>query len=61
MKKSRFTDSQIMYALKHVEAGLSVLDLCRELGISYPTFLQMAISVWRHGYIDDGAHKGTGD
>ncbi len=34
MKKSRFTDSQIMDALKRVEAGLAVPDLCRELGIS---------------------------
>lgn len=33
MKKSRFTDSQIMDALKRVEAGLSVSQLCRELGI----------------------------
>jgi putative transposase len=38
MKKSRFTDSQIMDALKRVEAGLSVPDLCRELGISSSTF-----------------------
>jgi hypothetical protein len=33
MKKSRFTDSQIMEALKRVEAGLAVPALCRELGI----------------------------
>ncbi len=38
MKKSRFTDSQIMDALKRVESGLSVPDLCRELGISTATF-----------------------
>ena len=38
MKKSRVTDSQIMDALKRVEAGLSVPDLCRELGVSAPTF-----------------------
>ena len=38
MKKSRFTDSQIMHALKWVEAGLSVPELCRELGISVATF-----------------------
>ena len=38
MKKSRFTDSQIMDALIRVEAGLSVPDLCRELGVSAPTF-----------------------
>ncbi|MEY4013582.1 MAG: hypothetical protein RLZZ290_446, partial [Pseudomonadota bacterium] len=34
MQKSRFTDSQIVEALKRVEAGLGVPELCRELGIS---------------------------
>ena len=38
MKKSKFSDSQIMQALKRVEAGLSVPDLCREIGISSATF-----------------------
>ncbi len=38
MKKSRFTDSQIIDALKRVEAGLAVPELCRELGISAATF-----------------------
>ena len=38
MKKSRFTDSQIMAALKRVEVGLAVPEICRELGISTATF-----------------------
>lgn len=38
MKKSRFTDSQIMAALKSVEVGLPVPEICRELGISTATF-----------------------
>ncbi len=38
MKKSRFSDSQIMDALKRVEVGLSVPEVCRELGISVATF-----------------------
>lgn len=38
MKKSRFTDSQIIEALKRAEAGLAVPELCRELGISNATF-----------------------
>ncbi len=38
MKKSKFSDSQIMDALKRVEAGLPVPDLCREIGISIATF-----------------------
>jgi putative transposase len=45
MKKSRFTDSQIMDALKRAEAGLAVPELCRELGISSATFYK-----WRAKY-----------
>ena len=38
MKKSRFTESQLMDALKRVESGISVPDMCRELGISTAAF-----------------------
>ncbi len=38
MKKSRFTDSQIMAVLKQAESGTPVPDLCREHGISSATF-----------------------
>ena len=38
MKRSKFTDSQIMDAVKRVEAGFAVPDICRELGISTATF-----------------------
>jgi putative transposase len=38
MKKSRFSDSQIIEALKRVESGFGVPDICRELGISTATF-----------------------
>lgn len=38
MKKSRFTDSQIVAALKQAEAGTPVPELCREHGISSATF-----------------------
>jgi len=34
MRKSRFTDSQIMDALKGAEAGFKVPDLRRELSVS---------------------------
>ena len=45
MRKSKFTDSQIMDAVKRVEAGLAVPDICRELGISTATFYK-----WRAKY-----------
>jgi putative transposase len=49
MKKSRFTDSQIAEALKRVEAGLAVPELCRELGVSSATFYK---SRARYGGMD---------
>lgn len=38
MKKSRFTDSQILAILKQAEAGSPVPELCCEHGISSATF-----------------------
>lgn len=38
MKKSRFTDGQIMAILKQAQGGIAVPDLCREHGISSATF-----------------------
>jgi len=38
MKKSKFTESQIVAILKQQEAGLSINNLCREHGISQATF-----------------------
>ena len=45
MKRSKFTDTQIMDALKRVDAGLAVPEVCRELGISTATFYK-----WRAKY-----------
>ena len=38
MKKSRYSDSQIMAILKQAEAGSPVPELCREHGMSSATF-----------------------
>ena len=38
MKKSRFTDSQIMAILKEAESGVRAADLCRTHGMSEATF-----------------------
>jgi putative transposase len=38
MKKSRFTESQIVAILKEADSGLKVADICRKHGISMPTY-----------------------
>jgi putative transposase len=45
MKKSRYTDSQIMAILKQAEAGTPVPELCREHGMSSATLYK-----WRAKY-----------
>lgn len=38
MKKQKFTETQILKALKEYEAGKNAMDICRELGIYKVTF-----------------------
>jgi putative transposase len=45
MKKSKFTESQIVTILKQAESGLKVTDICREHGISSATYYQ-----WKSKY-----------
>lgn len=42
MKRSRFTEEQVTYALKLAEQGTAVKDVCRQFGIAEATFY-----VWR--------------
>lgn len=45
MKKSRFTEAQIVSLMKRHECGESVKELCREAGISDQTFYR-----WKSQY-----------
>ncbi len=45
MKKSRFTESQIVGILKEAGVGLKVAEVCRKHGISQPTYYK-----WKSKY-----------
>lgn len=45
MKKSKYTEEQIAFALKQAELGTPVQELCRKLGISEATYYN-----WRKKY-----------
>ncbi len=49
MKKSKFTEEQILFALKQVDAGQAVQDVCRQKGISEATFY-----FWKKRYANMG-------
>ncbi len=38
MKKSKFTEAQIVFAIKQSETGVPVSEICRKMGISEATF-----------------------
>ncbi len=38
MKKTRYTEEQIAYALRQVELGTSVVEVVRKMGVSEQTF-----------------------
>ena len=45
MKKSRFTETQIVSIIKQADAGVPVKDICRQAGISVPTYYK-----WKSKY-----------
>ena len=38
MKKTKFTEAQIIFAIKQAETGVKVEEVCRKMGISEATF-----------------------
>ena len=52
MKRSKFSEEQVAYALRQVESGTPVGDVCRQLGVSEATFY-----AWKKKY----AHLGVSE
>lgn len=45
MRKSRYTEAQVAFALKQAELGTSVAEVCRKMGVSEATFFR-----WKQKY-----------
>ena len=45
MKRSRYTQEQIAFALRQAESGTSVGEVCRKMGVSENTFYR-----WKRKY-----------
>src|SRR5689334_828998 len=52
MKKSKFSEEQIAYVLRQVDAGVPIADVCQQVGVSEATFY-----IWKKKY----AHLGVAE
>lgn len=52
MKRSKFTESQIVFALRQADTGVKVEEVCRKMGISEATFYN-----WKKKYGGVGVNE----
>lgn len=52
MKRSKFSEEQIIYALRQAESGTPIGDVCRQLGIAEQTFY-----AWKKKYVHLGVSE----
>ena len=54
MRKPRFTEEQIAFALRQAETGTKVSEVCRKMGLAEPTFYN-----WKKKYGGLGVSSGV--
>ncbi len=52
MKRSKFLEEQIVYALRQAESGIPIGDLCQQYGIAEQT-----VYVWKKKYVHLGVSE----
>ncbi|MBB5052871.1 putative transposase [Afipia massiliensis] len=49
MKRKRFSEEQIAFALRQADSGTTIEEICRKMGVSEPTFYR-----WKKVYAGMG-------
>ncbi len=52
MKRKRFSEEQIAFALRQAESGTTIEEICRKMGVSEPTFYR-----WKKVYARMGVSE----
>jgi putative transposase len=52
MRKARFTEEQISFAIRQAESGTPVVEVCRKIGVSEQTFYR-----WKRKYVGMGVSE----
>jgi len=52
MKRKRYTEPQIVFALQQAESGTAVAEICRKMGVAEPTFYR-----WKKRYAGLGVSE----
>jgi putative transposase len=52
MKRKRFSEEQIAFALRQADSGTTIEEICRKMGVSEPTFYR-----WKKVYAGMGVTK----
>lgn len=59
MKRSRFTEEQIIAILREQEAGSKTSEVCRKHGVSSATFFKWKASYGGHGRVAGAQAEGS--
>lgn len=52
MRKARFTEEQISFAIRQAESGTPVVEVCRKIGVSEQTYYR-----WKRKYVGMGVSE----